>query len=224
MPFTGFGPKTVRFLAGLSSHNDKAWFDEHRADYEAHCIEPAKAFVEALAPKLSKIDPAVHAEPRVNGSIMRIHRDTRFSKDKKPYKDHLDLFFWSGEEKGWDKSGFFFRLAPAQLWLGAGMHGFTPEVLARYRAAVLDAKKGAALARVVGKLRESGHEVGGETYKKTPRGVDPEHPRAALLKHSGLHASWVGKHPKELGTAGLVDFVGGVFKAVAPLHAWLRAI
>ena len=224
MPFAGFPRDTVRFLAGLSESNDKAWFDGHRADYDAHVVAPAKAFVTALAPRLAKIDPAVHAEPRVNGSIMRIHRDTRFSKDKKPYKDHLDLWFWSGEEKGWDNSGFFFRLTPTKLMLGAGMHGFMPEVLARYRAAVLDARKGAALTRVVAKLRDAGHAVGGETYKKTPRGVDPDHPRASLLKHSGLHAGWEGKHPKELGSVAFLDFVIERFTAVAPLHAWLRGI
>jgi uncharacterized protein (TIGR02453 family) len=222
--FAGFGKETVRFLAGLRAHNEKDWFDAHRADYEAAFLAPAQAFVEALAPRLRKIEPDVAAEPRVNGSIMRINRDIRFSKDKSPYKDHLDLWFWTGEKKGWDSSGFFFRLTPDRLLLGAGMHGFMPPALARYRAAVLDAKKGAALARVVEALRAKGYDVGTETYKKVPGGVAADHPRAALLRHSGLHAGWEGKHPRELGAPTFVSFVAERFAAVAPIHRWLRGI
>jgi uncharacterized protein (TIGR02453 family) len=221
MTFSGFPKQTMTFLSGLSRNNEKAWFDAHREAYDAHFIEPAKSFVEAMAPRLEKIDPNVNAEPRVNGSIMRINRDVRFSKDKSPYKDHLDLWFWTGEKKGWDNPGFFFRLTPKKLMLGAGMHGFMPEALAKYRAAVLDDAKGAALTKVVAKLRKLGYEVGGETFKKTPRDVDAEHPRAALAKHSGLYAAWESKHPKELATAALPAFVAKHYAAVAPINVWL---
>ena len=224
MGFEGFPKETVRFLAGLGAHNDKAWFEAHRADYDAAFLAPAQAFVEALAPRLRKIEPAVNAEPRVNGSILRINRDIRFSKNKSPYKDHLDLWFWTGDKKGWDSSGFFFRLRSDRLLLGAGMHGFMPPALARYRQAVLDPKRGAALARVVEAVRAKGYDVGTETYKKVPAGVTPDHPRAAPLRHSGLHAGWEGKHPPELRTAAFVGYVAERFAAVAPIHRWLREL
>jgi uncharacterized protein (TIGR02453 family) len=217
-----FSKETVRFLAGLQAHNKKEWFEAHRADYEEHLVAPAKSFVEAMAPKLAKIDPGIHAEPRVNGSIMRINRDIRFSKDKSPYKDHLDLWFWSGEDKGWECSGFFFRLTPKELMLGAGMHGFMPPALERYRQAVLDEKKGPALAKAVAKVRKAGYEVGGQTYKKTPRGISEDHPRADLLKHGGLYASWSGKHPRELAGSGLLSLAAKHYAAMAPIHRWLR--
>ena len=89
--FTGFGPKTKKFLRDLGRNNDKAWFTSHRGDYEAYYLEPAKAFVEAAGPKLEKVEPRVVWEPRVNGSIFRVNRDIRFSKDKTPYKDHIDF-------------------------------------------------------------------------------------------------------------------------------------
>ena len=69
-------------------------------------------------------------EPRINGSLFRINRDIRFSKDKSPYKAHLDLWFWEGEHRGWESPGFFFRLTPTKLMLGAGMHQFPKEHLA----------------------------------------------------------------------------------------------
>jgi uncharacterized protein (TIGR02453 family) len=224
MTFDGFPSETLRFLAGIRDHNDKKWFEAHRADYERAFLAPAVAFAEALAPRLRKIEPDVSVEPRVNGSIMRINRDIRFSKDKSPYKDHLDLWFWTGDRKGWDTSGFFFRLTPDRLVIGAGMHGFAPPALARYRAAVADARKGAALASTVAKLRAAGFDVGTESYKKVPSGVAADHPRAALLRHGGLHAGWEGKHPSELRSAAFVGLVADRFKAVAPIHRWLRAM
>jgi uncharacterized protein (TIGR02453 family) len=224
MSFGGFPKETLRFLAGIRAHNEKAWFEAHRDDYQRFFVEPAIAFAEALTPKLRKIEPEVTVEPRVNGSIMRINRDIRFSKDKSPYKDHLDMWFWTGDRKGWDASGFFFRLRPDRLLLGAGMHGFMPPALARYRAAVLDGRKGPALALTVGKLRKAGYEIGTESYKKVPAGVAADHPRAALLRHGGLHAGWEGKQPPALSTPKFVDFVAKHYAAVAPLHRWLRGI
>jgi hypothetical protein len=102
---------TIEFLADLRRHNNKGWFDAHRDRYETAYVEPAKAFVEAAAPGLATIVPGITAEPRVLGSIFRIHRDTRFSTDKRPYKDHLDFWFWQGARKT-AVSGLFLRVSP----------------------------------------------------------------------------------------------------------------
>ena len=106
-----FPADTIEFLADLRRHNNKGWFDAHRDRYETAYVEPAKAFVEAAAPGLATIVPGITAEPRVLGSIFRIHRDTRFSTDKRPYKDHLDFWFWQGARKT-AVSGLFLRVSP----------------------------------------------------------------------------------------------------------------
>jgi len=134
------------------------------------------------------------------------------------------LWFWTGDRKGWDRSGFFFRLTSDRLMVGAGMHSFAPETLARYRAAVLNDRKGAALATTVAKVRKAGYDVGTEAYKKLPAGTPADHPRAALLRHGGLHAGWEDKHPAELRTAAIVGFVADHFAAVVPVHRWLRGM
>src|SRR4051812_26183724 len=94
--FAGFPKQTFAFLAGIHAHNEKAWFDEHRDLYEAGYVVPARAFVEALGAKLKTISPGVQYEAKVNRSMHRINRDIRFSKDKRPYKEHLNLWFWHG--------------------------------------------------------------------------------------------------------------------------------
>jgi uncharacterized protein (TIGR02453 family) len=98
--FGGFPKGTAKFLRGLSKNNEKAWFEAHRGDYQTGYVEPALAFVEAIGPRLQKISPSISFEPKINGSLFRINRDVRFAKDKRPYKDHIDLWFWHGDKRG----------------------------------------------------------------------------------------------------------------------------
>lgn len=191
--FTGFTPGTSKFLRGLEANNNKPWFDEHRGDYDAHYIVPAKALVCALGPRLQELSKEIQYEPRVNGSIFRVNRDVRFSKDKTPYKPHIDLWFWHGKRSGWNSPGCWFRLRPGEVILGVGMHAFDKPQLDSLREAVLDEKCGRALERLSNKLTESGYVLGGRDRKTVPRGFDREHPRAHWLLHNGLDLSYQGK-------------------------------
>lgn len=220
--FQGFPKATFSFLRGLSKNNKKAWFDAHKDDYESFYVEPALAFVRELGLRLRKIRKSVQFDPKVGGSVMRIYRDVRFSKDKRPYKDHLDLFFWEGAKKGWDSPGFFLRLEHDELWLGAGMHQFVDgSQLAMYRKAVADARRGKKLEALVTKLRKAGYTVGGQELKKVPKGFDPDHDRADLLKHKGLWAGIETKIPKEASSAKLVGWCAAHFEKLAPISEWL---
>jgi uncharacterized protein (TIGR02453 family) len=221
--FEGFPEETLRFLRGLAKNNSKAWFDAHRAEYDEFYVEAAKRFVEAIGPRLQKISKAAQYEARVNGSLFRINRDVRFSKDKSPYKAHLDLWFWEGAHRGWDSPGFFFRLAPTKLILGAGMHQFPKETLAAYRNAVIDERAGKALVKIVDQVRRAGCVLGAPTRKTVPRGLDPSHPRASLLLHDGLVATWESAVPATLGTRAFVEECVAHFRAAAPVSKWLGA-
>jgi uncharacterized protein (TIGR02453 family) len=178
--FSGFDPAALDFLRGLGEHNDRAWFDAHRADYEERLLLPAREFVVALGERLAAIAPAVHADPRVNGSILRINRDTRFSNDKRPYKTHLDLWLWEGDGPSRACSGFFLRIEADAIGYGAGMHHYEKGMLAAYRAAVDDSRRGTALQRAVKKATVSGALVGREGWKRVPAPYPADHPRAEL--------------------------------------------
>jgi uncharacterized protein (TIGR02453 family) len=215
-----FPPATTTFLRALRENNDRLWFDAHRDEYQAAYVEPAKAFVQAAAPALERIAPGIHAEPRILGSIFRINRDTRFSKDKSPYKDHLDLWFWEGERKS-AQSGFFLRISPAFVGIGAGSHSFDKDALARFRAAVADPDSGPQLATIAAELERDGFEVGGERYVRIPRGMDPEGPAARFLRHGALFAHH--DEPSELASdpERLLPTCVSVWSRLAPLHRWL---
>ncbi len=221
--FSGFPRALPDFLGALAKNNTKAWLDANRADYETLFIAPAKAFVAALGPRLQAWSPDIHAEPRVNGSIMRINRDIRFSKDKTPYKTTLDLIFPENEGEKMDRHApsLYFRITADALHLGAGMHGFSPEQLAAYRAAVCDDTRGKTLCAVTEALTADGHTIGGAHYKRVPRGFDANHPNASFLLHNGLTVGGSEPAPAALFDARAVDHVLDRFEAFRPIQAWL---
>ncbi len=215
-----FSARTLGFLAGLSEHNDRDWFTAHRADYDEALMAEAKAFVSAMGEALEAHTPDVHAEPRDNGSIFRINRDTRFSKDKRPYKDHLDMMFWVGEGRSRERPGFFFRLTTDKVHLGAGKHMLDKGELQRFRDAVAG-PAGEELQGLVEGLRTAGYEVGNSHYKRVPRGYDADHPRADLLRFNALFAGADADHPVSLGDGGFVAWCDERFQATRPLLAWM---
>jgi uncharacterized protein (TIGR02453 family) len=222
--FTGFGPQTTEFLRELSEHNDREWFMANRSRYEHHYLAPALAFISEIGPRLSsKLPGDVQFEPRINGSLFRINRDVRFSRDKSPYKNHIDMWFWTGDKKGWETPGYFMRLLPDRWAIGAGIHHLTKDGLEAYRKAVVDETRGrdleAAVARIGGL-----HEVGIAARKTVPRGFDPDHPRAKYLLFEGLVAMLEGSLPDEAGTPGFVDYCVGHFNAVSPINEWLAGL
>jgi len=221
---SGFSKSTIAFLKGLGADNSKAWFDAHRSEYDAHYIVPAKTFIEQVAGPLGAIAPNVQAEPRVNGSIFRINRDIRFSKDKTPYKDHLDLWFWEGDRKT-ALSSFFFRLTAGTLILGVGNHGLDKHRLEAFRAAVIDAGTGRQLADIANTLEADRFTIGGDHYARVPRGFVAQDAAAErFLKYNALWVSRETAHPKELYGDEFVNFCVERWRLMAPLHHWLMAL
>ena len=221
--FNGFPPQTFTFLSDLARNNSREWFAEHRADYQSYYVEPALGFIETLGPRLREFASGTKFEPRVNGSLMRIYRDLRFSADKTPYKTDLDLWFWQGDAKGFDAPGFFLRMDPHRLILGTGMHHFPKNVLEAYRQAVVDPTKGAELSGVLTNMTRAGYNIGGATRKTVPRGFDSKHERAGLLLHEALFAGYEGPVPPEAVTPGFIDVCASHFKALWPLSRWMAS-
>lgn len=220
--FAGFQKGTAKFLRGLTKNNNKAWFDENRAAYQADYVAPALAFISAMGPRLRKISPQVAFEPKVNGSLFRVNRDVRFSKDKTPYKNHIDLWFWHGDRRSWNAPGFFFRMYADRLILGAGMHKFDKPQLSAFRHAVVEERSGKALVKACDTVKAAGpYEIGGASRKTVPRGFDANGPRAKFLLHEGLSPSLDTKAGKIVETPEFLDFCFAHFKAMWPVSRWL---
>jgi uncharacterized protein (TIGR02453 family) len=219
--FAGFPKETFVFLAGLAAHNEKAWFEANRDLYEAGFVAPARAFVEALGPKLRKISPSVQFEPKVNGSLSRINRDIRFSKDKRPYKDHLDLWFWHGDRKSWASPGFWIRLTPKEVHLGVGMHSLEKEQLESFRNSVVHPRSGRALLAAIAAVGKAGdYEIGGKSRKIPPRGYETDPDRAEYLLYEGLYTG-ATLPAKAALKPDFADVCVREFSAVWPIGKWL---
>lgn len=221
MSFDCFPRETAAFLKGIAAHNEKAWFEDNRALYEAGYVAPARAFVETLGPKLAKLAPGTQFEPRINGSIARVNRDIRFTKDKRPYKPHLDIFFWQGEKKSWDIPGFWFSLGVETVYIGSGLYMFDKEMLATFRDSIVHPRSGKALAATVAAIRrKGGYTFGEKTRKLMPRGYEAPEDRAEFLLYEGLHAAMELPASRAF-EPGFADICLTHFKATWPISQWI---
>ena len=220
--FNGFSKELVQFFKKLKKNNTKPWFDKHRNDYEDNVLFPSREFVVNMGKRLHKIAPGVNAIPKVNQSLFRINRDTRFSKDKSPYKTCMGIWFWEGKRKRMECSGFYFHHEDDRQLIGAGIHTFPRPLLDIYREAVVDKKLGRELRNAVNKVKEKGYPVGGNHYKRIPRGFDESHPNAEFLLYNGLHAVLDEKIPKQFYSEAIIDYAFSHYKNMAPIHQWLK--
>jgi uncharacterized protein (TIGR02453 family) len=171
-----FSPELFAFLADLRANNDRDWFAANRDRYESHVLEPALEFVEQFGPRLHEISPYFEAIPRrTGGSLFRIHRDTRFSKDKSPYKSNVGIFFRHERGRDVQAPGFYLQLAPGDCFAGAGIWHPDSTSLKRIREAIA-AKPGEwATAK-------RGQEIVGQSLKRPPAGFDRGHPQIDDIK------------------------------------------
>ncbi len=170
------------FLAALERNNNRNWFEKNKQRYIDHVRDPLCAFVEAVGPELRKIHPGVIADPRPNGgSLFRIYRDTRFSKDKTPYKTHAALRFRCGPRDS-AAPGFYLGLEPGSAFVASGIWHPPTSTLKTLRDAIDANPAGWKRARKIGL-----DDV--EMYKRTPKGFEPDHPFEFDLRRKSFTAS-----------------------------------
>ncbi len=223
-PFSGFPQTGVQFLRELSANNNKAWFEANKARYIEHVQTPAIALVEALGERLHALYPDVSYDTRTNGSgsLLRLHRDTRFSADKSPYKTNVAMMFAHAGHKKMEAPGFGLQITPQQVDVMAGIFGFSKPGLQAYREAVLDDRTGAALVAAAEAVRNAGdYTFGEESYKRVPSGYAVDHPRANWLKFSGLYAMSPAVSLETAATPAFVDALMEHFVNMAPIRQWL---
>ena len=147
-----FTDETFRFLAELEDNNSKEWFDANRPRYDQHWKTAALDFIADLGPDMQRMDPPLKAVPKVNGSLRRINRDVRFSKDKSPYNAQLHMIFWAGDHPN-RSAAMHVVLTPTGVGYGAGWFGLDPAALTRLRSRIVDPTQGHGLDRCLEKGR-----------------------------------------------------------------------
>jgi uncharacterized protein (TIGR02453 family) len=221
-----FSPASLRFLRGLKSHNDRQWFEAHRAEYEREVRDPMREFIEEMDVRFRKFAPEIGGDPK--RSMFRIHRDTRFSKDKSPYKTHAACWFKHrkasqkvGSEANEGSAGFYFHLEPGgNSFVGAGLWMPPRPQLNTLRDAIAENPK--PLAQIArGLTRRFGGLDDESMLKRMPRGFADDHPAAKWLRYRSFTAGRA--LPDSLMTrAALVATVARDYQALIPLVRWLN--
>jgi len=197
------------FLRELSRNNRREWFAANKPRYLAELRDPVLAFIAAFEPRLAKLSKFLVADA---GSMFRIYRDTRFAKDKSPYKTAQGIWFTHAEGRDSPAPGFYLHLAPGDVFMGAGIWRAEPDALAQVRAAI--AAQPARWKRVRGKLDA------GETLARPPRGFDPEHPCIEDLKRKQFTVSHRFKEA-DATRAGFIDRYAAACRGAVPLMRFL---
>jgi uncharacterized protein (TIGR02453 family) len=205
MAFSGFGKGALTFFEELAANNSREWWLTNKKRYEAEIREPLELLLADLEPEFGE------------AKVFRPNRDTRFSKDKSPYKTNAAAVIPA------ECGALYLSLSPEGLFVGGGGYMLARDQLVRFREAVDDDRRASQLERVVADLRKRKATVGGHSELKTaPRGYSADHPRIELLRLDGITGGW--QHPPRawLHTAQAAAKVADGWRAVGPLNAWLR--
>ncbi len=182
MSFKHFEPSLFGFLRQLKTNNTREWFAENKPRYVREVREPVLSFVADFATTLAKVSTELVADPRpVGGSMFRIYRDTRFSKDKSPYKTHVGLQFRHRQARDVHTPGYYLHLEPGEVFAAAGTWRPDAPTLASVRAALVGEPARWSKA-VTGAAFRRSCRFEGEVLKRPPRGFDPDHPLIEQLK------------------------------------------
>lgn len=228
-----FTPATFRFLRALKRHNERAWFEAHREQYEAAVREPCLRLITDLQAPLASISPVLVASPkRIGGSLFRIHRDARFSADKTPYKTHVGMTFFHAATRASARGGqgtadrgrldaplLYLHVEPGRSFLGGGIWHPQPETLTRLRAFLVDnprswqhATRRAEFARV--------YALTGEVLSRAPRGYPGNHPLLDDLRRKDYVAS-APLADAEVMRADLPKLLERRYRPLKPMLEWL---
>ena len=216
--FPGFPAEGLKFFAALQRHNRREWFQPRKEIFETALKQPMRELVGAVNYALRSFAPDYVTDP--DKAIYRIYRDTRFSKDKTPYKDHIAASFpRRGDKAG---AGFYFAVSHKEVAIGGGIYMPSPETLTAVRRHLAERYaefRKIAAARALGQLFAG---VQGERLTRVPKGYPCDHPAADLLRMKQCYL-YVELDPALATTPALYTEVVKHFRAMTPFLEFLNA-
>ena len=217
-----FTPELFKFFRQLKRHNNREWFLTHKQQYERDVRDPFLRFIEDFRPRLHKISPHFIADPRRSGgSLLRIYRDLRFRPDADPYQTMVAARFPHSAWKKTPAPGFYLHLEPGTSFLGCGLWHPDPETRNLIRDAI--SRNPSQWKRILGNKRfRSVCELSGESAKRLPPGIDPNHPLAEDLKRKDF-ITVTYYTEAQICSAGFLEQLTQSVEAAAPFIRFLTA-
>ncbi|MBL4885120.1 MAG: DUF2461 domain-containing protein [Planctomycetaceae bacterium] len=218
--YNGFPKETLKFLADLKKNNRREWFQEHKAQYEFAFAESALEFISEMQKPLRKLSPFLEAIPKkMGGSLMRIYRDTRFGKDKTPYKTNIGIQFRHEAGCNVHAPGCYVHIEPKNVFIGVGIWRPEKETLRMIRERIAESPGEWKKIRDQKKFRET-FQLSGETLKRPPSSFDKEHPMIDDIKRKDFIAICSLK-PKQIESSDFIPEVMKLFKQATPYMRFL---
>jgi len=218
--FQGFSLKAFRFLKDIKKNNNKRWFEAHRGAYEQYLLQPLRDLVTDLGDCMLGIDLSFEVAPAVNKTISRIYRDTRFSKDKSPFRDCMWITFKrSGKDWARWSAGYFLEINATWYRYGLGFYDAAPDIMAQFRAQ-LDAEPQKFLRAIDWFGKQDTFALQGETYKRL-KGPDKPEPIRTWYNHKSFYLCCNRKNDQAIRSPQLVDDLMTGFGLTAPLYHYL---
>ena len=214
-----FPKESLQFLRSLKRNNNRDWFNRHKSVYENSVKEPMNELIRALAADFARLAPEMIATPKA--SAYRIYRDTRFSKDKSPYKTHVAAVFPRAGLGKHEGAGFYFHLAADECLIAGGLYMPLSEELGAVRSHIAENHK--AFGGIVNSRRFKSlfGAVGGEKLSRVPRGFAPNHPAAEYLKHKQFLAGRT-LAPEVALESGFYKLIVETFQGMLPFIRFLN--
>ncbi|MFC1793700.1 DUF2461 domain-containing protein [Planctomycetota bacterium] len=221
--FNGFSRNTLKFLRGLKANNDKVWFEGHRADYDEFVLQPLRYMVMDLGDFMLDIDSCFEITPAVNKTISRIYRDTRFSKDKSPFRSIVWITF-KNQNKDWTTHvcGYFFELSVNSYRYGMGFYNAAPTVMSRFRE-MIDQNPKEFMKAISFFTRLKTFVLEGDKYKITINKSKPEKIQH-WYQRKNMYLVCNRKIDDTLFSSKLVDDLMYGFGLIAPFYHYLQKI
>ena len=220
MTFQGFPKQTIEFLSALAKNNNRDWFAANKQSYENYFIAPSLAYIEAMRRPMEKFAPLLKAEPKkMGGSLMRIYKDTRFSKDKTPYKTNIGIQFRHQAGKDIHAPGFYLHIAPDEIFFGAGMWRPDAAALKSIRN-FIDTNPTAWKRGFHSKKFRDAYQIYDDSLKSSPRGFAKDHVNSDDLRLK----SYIGMAPlsrKQLESETFVGTTSELMRSAKPMMTTL---
>jgi uncharacterized protein (TIGR02453 family) len=218
-PLTVFSKETLKFLRSLKRNNNREWFQKHRCNYEQHVKQPMADLIQALHEDFQEFAPEMIASPKV--SAYRIYRDTRFTKDKSPYKTHVAAVFPRSGLSKHEGAGFYFHIATDELLIGGGLYMPFPEDLNAVRSHIVE--NPTRFLKIVESptFRRRFGEIDGEQLARPPRGFPVDHRVGDYLRYKQFLASRT-LPAEQVVSARFYQILLETFRAMLPLVRFLN--
>ncbi|MDI6803757.1 MAG: DUF2461 domain-containing protein [Bacteroidota bacterium] len=217
-PFDGFTKEGLGFLKKLKKNNNRDWFNSHKQDFEVDVKLPMQSLILELKPLLHKFAADFVVDPK--RSLFRIYRDTRFSKNKAPYKTHIAAIFQPS--KNWkDSAGLYLHIEPDEVYLGGGMYVPSSDDLKKIRNTIANHPNKFLSIIESEKFKSLFKTIEGEKLKRVPQGFPPDDDMAEWLKMKQFFISHTMK-TEESYKKTFPSKVANIFEIMMPLVRFIN--